>query len=125
MLGKICLHEHLWGPSPFLVRWGAEVARRADRDDAHEGFTQLRAARMRKTLLLLCGLYCVLSRERWCYSTLEPLASLDVNECPPPLCCAWASFYMLKGSPTGGNVSRGKTGKALCWVQLPVQCYHT
>src|SRR3954470_24351727 len=27
-------------------------------------FTQLRAARMRKTLLLLCGLYCVLARER-------------------------------------------------------------
>src|SRR4051812_24534589 len=27
-------------------------------------FTQLRAARMRKTLLLLCGLYCVLAQER-------------------------------------------------------------
>src|SRR4051812_33127868 len=62
--GEICLHEHLWGPSPFLVRRGAEVARRADRGDAHKGFTQLRAARMRKTLLLLCGLYCVLVRER-------------------------------------------------------------
>ena len=36
---------------------GAEVARRADRGEAHEQFTQLRAARMRKTLLLLCGLY--------------------------------------------------------------------
>src|SRR3954462_14616649 len=65
MSGEICLHEHLWGPSPFLVRRGAEVARRADRDDAHKGFTQLRAARMRKTLLLLCGLYCVLARGRW------------------------------------------------------------
>src|SRR3954464_9935299 len=51
--GEICLHEHLWGPSPFLVRRGGEVARRADRDDAPKGFTQLRAARMRKTLLLL------------------------------------------------------------------------
>src|SRR3954471_7046131 len=64
MSGEICLHEHLWGPSPFLVWRGAEVARRADRDDAHEGFTLLRAARMRKTLLLLCGLYCVLARGR-------------------------------------------------------------
>ena len=36
---------------------GAEVARRADRGEAHEQFTQVRAARMRKTLLLLCGLY--------------------------------------------------------------------
>ena len=29
----------------------------------------------------------------------------------PPLRCAWASFYMLKGSPTGGNVDKGKNGK--------------
>src|SRR3954470_22128428 len=37
-----CSHEHLWGPSPFSVRQGAEVARRADRGEAHEQFTQLR-----------------------------------------------------------------------------------
>ena len=36
---------------------GARVARRADRGKAHEQFTQVRAARMLKTLLLLCGLY--------------------------------------------------------------------
>ena len=29
----------------------------------------------------------------------------------PPLRCAWASFYMLKGSPTGGNVNKGKNVK--------------
>ena len=40
----------------------------------------------------------------------------------PPLRCAWASFYMLKGSPTGGNVDKGKTGKELRLVQLLVQC---
>ena len=40
----------------------------------------------------------------------------------PPLHCAWASFYMLKGSPTGGNVGKGKTGKELRLVQLPLQC---
>ena len=31
----------------------------------------------------------------------------------PSLRCAWASFYMLKGSPTGGNVDKGKNGKGL------------
>ena len=31
----------------------------------------------------------------------------------PPLRCAWASFYMLKGSPTGGNVDKGKNGKGI------------
>ena len=36
---------------------GAEIMQRADRGEAHERFTQVRAARMRKTLLLLCGLY--------------------------------------------------------------------
>ena len=38
---------------------------------------------------------------------LEPL-----NSSNPFLCCAWASFYTLKGSPTGGNVDKkGKNGK--------------
>ena len=32
---------------------------------------------------------------------------------PPLLRCAWASFYMLKGSPTGGNVVKGKNGKGV------------
>src|SRR3954464_14197069 len=54
--GEIGLLEHLWGRSPFSVRRGAEVAQRADRGDTHtqtrKDFTQLRAARMRKTLLL-------------------------------------------------------------------------
>ena len=42
-----------------------------------------------------------------------------------PLRCAWASFYMLKGSPTGGNVDKGKNGKVLRLVQLPATVYHT
>src|SRR3954466_8547956 len=33
-----CLHEHLWGRSPFSVRRGAGAARRADQGEAHEGF---------------------------------------------------------------------------------------
>ena len=40
----------------------------------------------------------------------------------PPLRGAWASFYMLKGSPTGGNADEGKNGKVLRLVQLLVQC---
>ena len=36
---------------------GAEIVQRANRGDTRERFTQVRAARMRKTLLLLCGLY--------------------------------------------------------------------
>ena len=36
--------------------------------------------------------------------------------------CAWASFYMLKGSPTGGNVDKSKMEKEGWLVQLPVQC---
>src|SRR3954468_639662 len=55
--GGIGLLEHLWGRSPFSVRRGAEVAQRADSGDTHtqtrKYFTQLRAARMRNTLLLL------------------------------------------------------------------------
>ena len=40
--------------------------------------------------------------ERECFSAFEPL-----------LHCALASFYMLKGSPTGGNVDKGKNGKGI------------
>ena len=53
--------------------------------------------------------------ERECFSAFEP----------PFLRCAWASFYMLKGSPTGGNVDKGKNGKVLRLVQLPATVYHT
>ena len=45
MSGKLIL-EHLWGrrTRPLSVRWGAEIARRADRGEAHEQFTQLRSS---------------------------------------------------------------------------------
>src|SRR3954464_6057015 len=66
MSGGIGFLEHLWGRSPFSVRRGAEVAQRADRGDTHthNDFTQLRAAWMRKTLLLLVWLIRVLALER-------------------------------------------------------------
>ena len=43
--GKL-IHEHLWDrrTGPLSVRRGAEVARRADRGEAHEQFTQLRSS---------------------------------------------------------------------------------
>ena len=45
MSGKL-IHEHLWGrrTEPLSVRRGAEIARRADRGEAHEQFTQLRSS---------------------------------------------------------------------------------
>ena len=53
------------GTGPLSVRWGAESAQRADRGSARGGiFTQLRAARMRKTLLLLVCVYWILAQER-------------------------------------------------------------
>ena len=43
--GKL-IHEQLWDrrTEPLSVRRGAEVARRADRGEAHEQFTQLRSS---------------------------------------------------------------------------------
>ena len=43
--------------------------------------------------------------ERESVSSFEPVE--------PLLRCAWASFYMLKGSPTGGNADRGKNVKGV------------
>ena len=55
--------------------------------------------------------------ERECSLSPEPAA--------PSLRCAWASFFMLKVSLTGGNVDKGKNGKVLRLVQLPATVYHT
>ena len=41
----------------------------------------------------------------------ESVSSFELVD--PPLRCAWASFYMLKGSPTGGNIDEGKNGKGV------------
>src|SRR3954463_15616358 len=65
------------------------------------GFTQLRAARMRKTLLLLCGFYCVLGSAE-CYSTLRQLIRPSVGGLPPflPLPLprwAWGLLLYVQG----------------------------
>ena len=46
----------------------------------------------------------------------ERECSLVPNRSEPPQRCAWASFYMFKGSPTGGNAEKGKNGsRGCCW----------
>ena len=64
MSGKL-IHQHLWGLGPF--RFGGGRRLHKERIEAvHAGrFTQLRAARMRKTLLLLVCVYWILAQERW------------------------------------------------------------
>ena len=52
--------------------------------------------------------------ERECFSAFDP-----------SLRCAWASFYMLKGSPTGGNVDKGKNGKGIAVGTTTYTVYHT
>src|SRR3954468_9202054 len=42
---------------------------------------------------------------------------MDVYWVSSPLYVAWASFYMLKGLPTGSDAGEGKNGNGLC-----VQC---
>ena len=56
MSGKL-IHQHLWGPGPF--RFGGGRRPHKERIEAvhASSFTQLRAARMRKTLLLLVCVY--------------------------------------------------------------------
>ena len=63
-------------------------------------------------LLLLVWLYYLvflLLRESVVFSGLQMNRS-ELSE--PLLRCAWASFYMLKGSPTGGNAEKGTNVKS-------------
>src|SRR4051812_48146080 len=121
MSGEIGLLEHLWGRSPFSVRRRAEVAQRADRGDTHtqtrKDFTQLRAARMRKTLLLLAWI-----DSSSCSGAQEAIVSLelDVGRCllgVLPFLRRMGLLYMLKGLPTGSDAGEGKNVNRLC-----VQC---
>ena len=123
MSGKLIAHEHLWDQSPFSVRQGSGGCTKSRSRRARGQFTLVRAARMRKTLLLL-GLYCVLGSGA--RRATVPVASY--TECgsdqrsEPPLRCAWASFYRSKGSPTGANVVEGKSVKLVGVVTVDVQC---
>src|SRR3954469_16495176 len=104
--------------TPF--RFGGERRMHEEQIEAtrtHKDFTQLRAARMRKTLLLLVWI-----DSSSCSGAQEATVSLelDVGGCLLGVLLsyvAWASFYMLKGLPTGSDAGEGKKGKGLC-----VQC---
>ena len=58
-LAGVLIHEHLWDrrTESLSVRRGRRSHEEQIEAKTHEQFTQVRAARMRKTLLLLCGLY--------------------------------------------------------------------
>src|SRR3954465_1602139 len=125
MSGEIGLLEHLWGRSPFSVRRGAEAARRADRGDTHthKDFTQLRAARMRKTLLLLVWI-----DSSSCSGAQEATVSLElyVGGCllgvllstshGPPFICS-------RGYPQVATQARAKMATDCAYSAA--QCYHT
>ena len=66
MSGKL-IHEHLWGrrTGPLSVRRGRRSHEEQIEARHTSGFTQLRAARMRETLLLLVCVYWILAQERW------------------------------------------------------------
>ena len=66
-------------------------------------------------LVVLSGVL-ALERESVMFSGLRmnrSKLSKAPNRTPQPLLrCAWASFYTLKGSPTGGNGEEGKNIKS-------------
>src|SRR4051812_33715703 len=93
-------------------------------------FTQLRAARMRKTLLLLCGLYCVLARECAVLQYTRAVGETGRGDgCPPSPTCAWGLLLYAQGVTHrwqrrwGQKWENAVVGTAACTVA--VQCYHT
>src|SRR6187399_2879850 len=125
MSGKLVAHEHLWDRSPFSVRQGSGGSAESRSRRTREQFTQVRAARMRKTLLLPWFVIEFLAREQedlQCLRLATPSVGV-IESSEPPLRCAWASFYRSKGSPTGGNVVEGKNVKMVVVVTVYVQCF--
>ena len=47
-----------------------------------------------------------------CIASIRSSCDLRPLRTEPPLRCAWASFYTLKGSPTGGNAEKGTNVKS-------------
>jgi hypothetical protein len=85
---------------------GGSIAQRADRTNSTQGiFTQVRAARMRKTLFLLLVYYvfeCSSSRSATVHSSYRQHWA-RVKSSEPPLRCPWASVYTLKGVTNSGK----------------------
>src|SRR3954466_5579154 len=102
MLGKL-IHGHLWGPSPFRFGGG----RRSHEEQIEAKHTSSLPSFGPHGCIkpYCCSVVCieVLLGSAECYSTHQQLTRPSVSAfliVLPPLRCAWASFYMLKGSPT-------------------------
>src|SRR3954462_15724412 len=96
------------GPEPLLGSAGSGGCTKSrSRRHTHKDFSQLQATRMRKTLLLLVWI-----DSSSCSGAQEATVSLelDVGRCLLGVLpyVAWASFYMLKGLPTGSDAGEGK-----------------
>ena len=101
------------GPSPF--RFGGGRRSHEERIEAKHtsSLPSFGALRRDNTptaacLVVLSGVL-ALERESVMFSGLRMNRS-KLSE--TPLRCAWASFYMLKGSLTGGNAEEGKNVKS-------------
>ena len=104
VVGKLAVHEHLWDRSPFRFGGGQRSHEEQIQAKHTSSLPSFGALRRDNTPTAACLIIlCSCSRELIVF-----LASESVE---PPLRCAWASFYMLKGSPTGGNADEGKNGK--------------
>ena len=89
MSGKLIAHEHLWNRSPFSVRQGSGGSTKSGSRCTREQFTQVRAARMRKTLLLPWFVIEFLAREQedlQCLKLATPSVRVIWNPNPPMLC---------------------------------------
>ena len=112
--------EHLWGRGPLLVRQGGrrpraeqiEVGRARGDGRFLPSFGALRRDKTPTAacLVILCS--CSRERESVVFSGLRMSRTSRTSRTEPPLRCAWASFYTLKGSPTGGNAEKGTNVKS-------------
>ena len=95
------------GPGPFRFGGGGDRTKSGSRRSTRAIYPASVLSGEMTLLLLLVWLYYLvflLSRESVVFSGLRMNRS-ELSE--PRLRCAWASFYTLKGSPTGGNAEEG------------------
>ena len=84
---------------PFGSARGEDCTKSRTDESTREEFTQVRAARMRNTLLLLGCIICVLG-QLWELQYFSSYACrMGLQRVDPPLSTPWASFYMRKGLP--------------------------
>src|SRR3954468_5794760 len=108
--------------APLLVRRGAEGARRAGRDDAHEGLPSFGPHGCVKPYccFVVCIMFLLGGAE--CYSTLRQLTRPSVSGLLP-LHCAWGLLLYAQGVTHRWQRRQGQNWETMCWVQLFAQCY--